>query len=228
MINSGVVSVISGSVSPGDSDGSAPKLCQSLGICVEFDRNMYLTDVGSGSIKLVNRPTKGMAEFLQNLQMFVRAFDIHSRKSPLTEPCHTIDQGIEMVKNVLQYVEASSQKAKRLQSLKESSANDGPEGTVSNKCLKSLELLKKSLSSIKTTIEEFSSFPGFNITFNMEALLTLHVENQHAVTHFKRDTFTLYEYALIIGISVEEAVKCRGLSNTSTNLCRALYCIRST
>ena len=41
----------------------------------------------------------------------------------------------------------------------------------------------------------------------MEALLTLHVENQHAVTHFKRDTFTLYEYALIFGSSVEEAVK---------------------
>ncbi|XP_020912104.1 uncharacterized protein LOC110249856 [Exaiptasia diaphana] len=41
----------------------------------------------------------------------------------------------------------------------------------------------------------------------METLLTLHVENQHAVTHFKRDTFTLYEYALIFGSSVAEAVK---------------------
>ena len=173
MIN--IVSVISGSVSLGDSDGSAPKLCQLLGVCVGFDRNMYLTDVGSGSIRLVNRRMKGMPEFLQNLQMLVRAFDIHSRKNPLTEPCHTIDQGIEMVKNVLQYVEASSQKAKRLQSLKESSATDGPQRTVSNKCLKSLKLLKKSLSSIKTNIEELSSFPRFNITLNMEALLTLHV-----------------------------------------------------
>ena len=40
-----------------------------------------------------------------------------------------------MVKNVLQYVETSSQ-AKRLQSLKESSATDGPEGTVPNKMFK--------------------------------------------------------------------------------------------
>ena len=188
---SGVVSVISGSVIPGDSDGSAPKLCQPLGTCVEFDRNMYFTDVESGSIKIVNRPTKGMGEFFQNLQMLVRAFDIHSRKSPLTEPCHTIDQGIEIAKNVLQYVEASSQKAKRVQSLKKSSATDGPQGNVSNKCLKSLELLNKSLSSIKTNIEELSTFPGFNITLNMAALLTLHVENQHAETNFKRDTFTL-------------------------------------
>ena len=57
---------------------------------------------------------KGMAEFLQNLQTLVRAFDIHSRKIPLTEPRHTIDQGIEMVENVLQYVQACSQKAKVL------------------------------------------------------------------------------------------------------------------
>ena len=64
MINSGVVSVISGSDSAGDSDGSVPKLCQPLGICVEFDHNVYLTDSGSGSIKLINRPMKGMAEFL--------------------------------------------------------------------------------------------------------------------------------------------------------------------
>ena len=56
----------------------------------------------------------------------------------------------------------------------------------------------------------FSQRTGENIdtdVLNMEALLTLHVENQHAVTRFKRDTFTLYEYALSFGSSVDEAVK---------------------
>ena len=58
---------------------------------------------------------------------------------------------------------------------------------------------------------------GFNIQLNLEALLTLHVENQHAVTHFKRDTFSLYEYDLIFGSSVEEAVKrvSNGLQHTT-------------
>ena len=149
MINSGTVSVISGSTSAGDFDGSAPKLCQLLGIFVEFDHNVYLTDSGSGSVKLINRLTKGMAEFLQNSKTLVRDFDIHSRKNPLTEPHHTIDQGIKLVENVLQYVQACSQKAKVLKSLKESSTTDGPEGAISNNSLKSLELLKKSLSSIK-------------------------------------------------------------------------------
>ena len=71
----------------------------------------------------------------------------------------------------------------------------------------SLELLKKSLSSIKANIQDLPLFPSYKMRLNMESLLTLHVENQHAVTHFKRDTFTLYEYAVMFGTSVEEAVK---------------------
>ena len=85
---------------------------------------------------------------------------------------------------MLQYVQACSEKAKVLQLLKASSTTNGPEGTVSNKCLKSLELLKKSLSSIKANIQDLSLFPGYKMRLNMESLLTLHVENQHA-----RNTF---------------------------------------
>ena len=48
---------------------------------------------------------------------------------------YTIDQRIEMVENVLQYVQACAQEDKVLQSLEESSITDGPEGTVYNKCL---------------------------------------------------------------------------------------------
>ena len=71
----------------------------------------------------------------------------------------------------------------------------------------SLELLKKSLNSIKANIQDLSLFPGYKMRLNRESLLTLHVENQHAVTHFKRDTSTLCEYAVMFGTSVEEAVK---------------------
>ena len=126
------------------------------------------------------RPTKGMAEFLQNLQTLVRAFDSHSRKKTLTKPHHSIDQGIKMVENVL-YVHPCSQKAEVLQSLKESSTTDGPGGTVSNKCSKSLGLLKKSLRFMKAAnIRDLPLFPGYKIRLNMESLLTLHIENQHA------------------------------------------------
>ena len=42
------------------------------------------------------------------------------------------------------------------------------------------------------------------INLNLESFLTLNVEKQHAVTHFKNITFALYEYAQISGTSVEE------------------------
>lgn len=48
---------------------------------------------------------------------------------------HTNDQRIEMVENVLQYVQACAQEDKVLQSLEKSSTTDGPEGTVYNRCL---------------------------------------------------------------------------------------------
>ena len=47
----------------------------------------------------------------------------------------TIDQRIEMVENVLQYVQACSRKDKVLKSLEESSTTDGSDGTVYYRCL---------------------------------------------------------------------------------------------
>jgi len=76
-----VVSVISGGNEKGDVDGQAlhSKLCQPVGICVEFDRNIYITDCGSGSIKMINRPLQGIVDFLSNLGTLLRAFNIHSK-----------------------------------------------------------------------------------------------------------------------------------------------------
>ena len=96
-----------------------------------------------------------------------------------------------MINQTLEYVKSCSLKAKKLQHLSEHLVTNGPEGTVLSKCFKSLELLKKSLQKMEDNIKELSTYPGFNIQLNLEAILTLHVENQHAVTHFKRDTFTV-------------------------------------
>lgn len=204
-----IVSVIAGGNGKGDVDGPAAhsKLCQPIGVCVEFNRNIYVADSGSGSVKMINRPLQGIVDFLSNLQALLVAFNIHSKGKSEMGHHHTAGEAIQMVNQTLYYVQTCSTKAKELQSLSEKSVTNGPEGTVSSKCLKSLELLKKSLQSMQANIKELSTYPGFNLQLNLEALLTLHVENQHAVTHFKRDTFSLYEYALIFGSSIEEAVK---------------------
>ena len=57
---------------------------------------------------------------------------------------------------------------------------NGPEGTVSSKCFKSLELLKKSMQKMEGNIKEISTYPAFDNQLNLETLLTIHVENQHA------------------------------------------------
>ena len=54
-------------------------------------RAVYLTDLGSSYIRLINSPMKRFAHnFLQSLKKFSRAFDFHSEKKVI-EPHHTID-----------------------------------------------------------------------------------------------------------------------------------------
>lgn len=177
-----IVSVISGGNLEGDVDGPASHsfLCQPVGICTELSRNIYIADSGSGFIKLINRPLHGIVEFLSNLQTLLTAFHIHAKGKSLVTTHHTVSEAIEMVNQTLQNVKSCSLKAKKLQHLSEHLMTNGPEGTVSSKCFKSLELLKKSLQKMEDNIKELSTYPGFNIRLNLEALLTLHVKNQHA------------------------------------------------
>ena len=139
----------------------------------------------------------GIAEFLGKLQVLVKAFNIHSKKSAVRETRSSVHEAIDMVDEVLEYVKSCSRRTRELQSLARETA-DGSEGTLSSKCLKSLELMAQSLRKIENNIKDLSSYPGLEVKFNLESLLTLNVENQHAVTHFK-ETFTLYEYAQIFG-----------------------------
>ena len=57
-------------------------------------------------------------------------------------------------------------------------------------------MLAKSLrevKNLKNNIKDLSSYPGFEVNMNLESFLTINVGNQHAVTHFKKGTFTVYE-----------------------------------
>ena len=132
----------------------------------------------------------GIAEFLGKLKVLVKAFNIHSKKSTVREPQKSVNEAIAMVDEVLEYVKYCSRKARELQSLAKETTN-GPEGTLSSKSLKSLELMAQLLSKVANNIKDLSSYPGFEVNLNLESLLTLNVENQHAVTHFKKETFTL-------------------------------------
>ena len=116
LYDNNTVSVISSGTLEGGVHGPASHslLCQPLGICTEFSRNIYIADSGSSPIKVMNRPLHGIVEFLSNLQTLLTAFHIHAKGKSLVTTHHTVSKAIEMVNQTLEYVKNCSLKAKKL------------------------------------------------------------------------------------------------------------------
>ena len=74
---------------------------QPVGICVEFNRNIYVAD--SGSVKMINRPLQGIVDFLSNLQTLLLAFNIYPKGKSEMGSHHTVSvrEAIEMVNQTL-------------------------------------------------------------------------------------------------------------------------------
>ena len=100
----------------------------------------------------------GFAEFLGKLQVLVKAFNIHSKKSAVRKTRSSVHEATDMVDEVLEYIKSCSRRARELQSLARETT-DGPEGTLSNKCLKSFELMAQSLRKVENNIKYLSSYP---------------------------------------------------------------------
>ena len=94
---------------------------------------------------------------------------------------------------------------KALVCLSETSATNGPQGTVSQKTQVSVSLLKKEMDRLYMNVIDVN--PEFAEDILLETLLTTHVENLHAVSHFKHETFTVLQYALDFGTIVKESIK---------------------
>jgi len=107
----------------------------------------------------------GIAEFLGKLQVLVKAFNIHSKKRTVREPHKSVNEAIALVDEVLEYVKYCSRKARDQQSLAKETT-DVPESTLSNNCLKSLELMAQSLRGVEHNIKDLSSCPGFEVNLN--------------------------------------------------------------
>ena len=96
-------------------------------------------------------------------------------------------------------------KVKECYQLSETSATNGPQGTVSQKTQVSVSLLKKGMDRLYMNVIDVN--PEFAEDILLETLLTTQVENLHAVSHFKHETFTVLQYALDFGTIVKESLK---------------------
>ena len=78
-----------------------------------------------------------------------------------------------------------------------------PEGTVWSKTLKSVIMIKNGLTRISDNIKKIN----INAEVDPQALLTVKVENFHAVSHFKHPTCSQLQYARDFGATMLESAK---------------------
>ena len=111
---------------------------------------------------------------------------------------------------------------KETNNLKEDSTTIGSQGTVSQKTQTSIELLlngvtvsQKTQASIELLLNGVKSFMSkvtninlnYKDTIDWKTFLTTIVENLHAVSHFKRETFEALQYATDFGTISKESLK---------------------
>ena len=115
--------------------------------------------------------------------------------SQLRQSLNTVDE----------YIKATVMNVKERNNLKEDSTTNGPQGTVSQKTQISIELLLNGVKSLMSKVTTVN--PNYKDTIDWKTLLTTIVENLHAVSHFKHETFDALQYATDFGTISKESLK---------------------
>ncbi|CAH3153446.1 unnamed protein product, partial [Porites lobata] len=114
-------------------------------------------------------------------------------------------QVIQNLNTVDGYIKATVMNVKETNNLKENSTTNGPQGTVSQKTQTSIELLLNGVKSLVSKVTVVN--PSYKDTIDWKTLLTTIVENLHAVSHFKHETFDVLQYATDFGTISKESLK---------------------
>ena len=84
-------------------------------------------------------------------------------------------------------------------------ATQGPQGTISSKSKRSVEILSESLCSLRAFLKDVN--PGFNSFLKLVATLTLVVENFFSKMRSRNDMPTALEFAYIFAPTIRESMK---------------------
>jgi hypothetical protein len=175
------VQTVAGCGREGSRDGSDVSclISQPYGICVE-GKTIYVTDPSSGRVIMIS-PASATSIFLQALGNLYDAFDIHVKHGELSNI--TLQQTEEKLSQTVAFISDHVANAKEVQNLTQGTLN-GPQGTISAKTQKSVSLLHNGIQTLLSKLE------GYNYNVTVSTLLTCVVENLHAVSHMKHETFT--------------------------------------
>ena len=162
------VTTVAGSGQSESRDGcpSTAPFAQPTGVCCEKNTSsVFVVDSSSGRIRLITS-AKALIQYLQNLWLFLSAFNLTSSENV------SFEETINHVQHYCAFHEASL----KVQSIKGSTcATQGPDGTLSSPTLCSVKMILEGLTRLKTKVLEIN--PGFMQHVNVGSLLTLFVEN---------------------------------------------------
>ena len=196
-----VLIVGSGKSGGQDGTGTSSSFAQPHGLCVE-GRSLFVADYGSAKVRLIC-DMRGTCELLSALGDLYSAFGIHSKAIQGTSGEAALTDAIDKVEVVNTFVQKHVAEAKRVQNLSASFATNGPQGTISAKTQLSVKMLLEGLRDIASNVQSMPS----DVVLEMETLLTTGVENLHAVSHFRNETFSVLQYSKDFGTIMRESVK---------------------
>ena len=196
------VEVIAGSGNTGNNDGTSTSatFTQLQGLCSE-DNTLYVTDVAAGCVKIV-AGLSGTIKVLKNLGSLYNSFGIHAKGAEATHI--SLHDAATNVSNICSYFKNTVTDVKETKRI--AGVTNGPEGTISAKT--NVSLLEQLHSGMESLVEVFRMHADYDMeNLYLSTLLTTMVENLHAVSHFKNNTFSVLQYSMDFGTIVKESLK---------------------
>ena len=195
------IQVVAGSGANSSRDGSslAASFCQPTALCIE-GKTMFVADTAVGAIKVVT-PTNSLCKFLELLDSLCRMFGIHLRG--VQAESHSIEEAISSLSELSSVVDLWVDEVQEKMGRK--AATQGPQGTISSKSKRSVEILSESLCSLRDFLKDVN--PGFNSFLKLVATLTLVVENFFSQMRSRNDMPTALEFAYLFAPTIRESLK---------------------
>ena len=195
------IQVVAGSGANSSRDGSslAASFCQPTALCIE-GKTMFVADTAVGAIKVVT-PTNSLCKFLELLDSLCRRFGIHLRG--VQAESHSIEDAISSLSELSSVVDLWVDEVQEKMGRK--AATQGPQGTISSKSKRSVEILSESLCSLRDFLKDVN--PGFNSFLKLVATLTLVVENFFSQMRSRNDMPTALEFAYLFAPTIRESLK---------------------
>ena len=181
------------------SDGCKLSACfvQPLGICTE-GKTVYVTDAATGKVKMIS-PVLGTTNLLLNLAKLYLTFGVHRKGTDRSG--ENLNTGCDHMTEVDNFIQSHVSCARNVQHLPDTAHTNGPQGTISQKTQISMKLMLHGLRKCQNQ----NDFPYLDI--DLASLITSAVENIHAVSRMKHETFSTLEYAQDFGHIIKESLK---------------------